>query len=147
MSRGSMRWTEEMHADWREREIKREAEAAAARPTLALKAQEIPEAVVLKDVLAALLRHPRVARAWRVNSGAGHLVYRDGSASRFLRFGFPGSPDIHGVLHGGTALFVECKRLGGKLTDDQDAFLNHMRKVGAVAFVAYGVGDVLRELA
>lgn len=139
----SLRWTEEVHDAWKRREAKREAD----RPSLKLTAPEIPEAVVLKSVLAALLRHPRVARAWRVNSGAGHLVRKDGGISQFVRFGFPGCPDLHGVLHGGTALFVECKRAGGKLTDDQDRFLNLMREVGAVAFVAYGVEDVTRELA
>ena len=147
MAKSGLRWSAENHAQWQASEARREAETAAARPSLALKHSEIPEAQVLKAVLAALLRHPRVHRAWRVNSGAGHLVYRDGSASRFLRFGFPGCPDLHGVMKDGRALFVECKRVGGRLTDDQDKFLCDMRAVGAVAFVAFGVEDVMRELA
>jgi hypothetical protein len=138
-----IRWSEENHAAWQAKEAAREAD----RPALKLTPTEIPEAQVLKSVLAALLRHPKVARAWRVNSGAGHLVYRNGGASQFIRFGFPGAPDLHGVMNDGRALFVECKRAGGRLTDDQDAFLCSMRKVGAVAFVAFGVEDVMRELA
>jgi hypothetical protein len=135
------RWTEENHAAWKARE------AASDPPPLKLTPTEIPESVVLKSVLAALLRHPKVARAWRVNSGAGHLVYRNGGASQFIRFGFPGAPDLHGVMNDGRALFVECKRAGGHLTDDQDKFLNDMRRVGAVAFMATSVEDVMRELA
>ena len=140
MGKGS-RWTEENHAAWKARE------AASDPPPLKLTPTEIPEAVVLKTVLAALLRHPKVARAWRVNSGAGHLVYRNGGASQFIRFGFLGAPDLHGVMNDGRALFVECKRAGGRLTDDQDKFLNDMRRVGAVAFMATSVEDVMRELA
>ncbi len=142
------RWTTATHEQWLAKEAAREAARESKDPPpLKLTPTEIPESMVLKTVLAALLRHPKVARAWRVNSGAGHLVYRNGGASQFIRFGFPGAPDLHGVMNDGRALFVECKRAGGRLTDDQDKFLNDMRRVGAVAFMATSVEDVMRELA
>ena len=105
-----------------------------------------PESSVLSGVLKVLQLHRRVAFAARMNSGAGRFMYPDGSTSQFLRFGFKGMSDILGLLVDGRFLAVECKRAGEKLTDEQQAFFELVRNNNAVAIVAYGIDDVIREL-
>lgn len=147
MSRGGLRWSEENHAEWREKEVRRELdEAKTIGKPLRLEPSVEPESSVLSNVLTALLNHPKVAKVWRQNTGAGQFVYPGGEKSRFLRFGFKGSPDIHGYLRGGRACYCEVKRLGEELTPEQAAFLENAREAGCIAFVARGVDDVFREL-
>lgn len=82
---------------------------------------------------------------WRNNSGAAKTE-RGG----FVRFGSAGSPDILGCLPGGRLLAIECKTETGKLSQDQEQFLGHLRALGAVVVVARGINDIeacLREFA
>jgi hypothetical protein len=103
------------------------------------------EAQVLKAVLRALELHPAVAKVWRMNTGAGQLV-RKGGFSQFMRFGFPGSPDIYGYMADGRALYCEVKRPSGTLKPEQAQFLADAQAAGCVAFVARSVDDVLLVL-
>lgn len=103
---------------------------------------EPTETEVLSAVLQALRYHQSVAWCQRMNSGAGKLTYPDGKQSRFLRFGFPGCPDIIGQLKDGRFLAVEVKRPSGDVSPDQAAFLEMVRKNGGVGFVARRVEDV-----
>ena len=112
---------------------------------LRLTRPEPSEAQVLAAVLEYLQRHPQVVWVARMNSGAGMMV-RKGKIGQFMRFGFTGCPDIHGMLTGGRALYVECKRPSGKLTPEQDEFLQRAREHGGCAFVARSVDDCIREL-
>lgn len=107
---------------------------------------EPTEAQVLAAVQQALNHHHAVAWHQRMNTGAGKLVYRDGDASRFLRFGFPGCPDIIGQLMDGRFLAVEVKRPSGKLSDEQKQFLALVRDNGGVSFVARCVEDVASSI-
>ena len=111
-----------------------------------LKAPEPKEAVVLNSVLMALLYHPKVADAYRMNTGAGKLMFADGTASRFIRFGKRGSPDIHGYLVDGRALFVETKRPSGRKRKEQVEWIERARRHGCAAFFAHRIDDVFREL-
>jgi hypothetical protein len=111
-----------------------------------LKHPEPREADVLSAVLQALALHPRVAWAQRMQSGAGRLV-RKGGASQFLRFGFPGCPDVLGQLRDGRVLACEVKRPSGKTTPEQTAFLDCVNANGGVALVARSADDVWRALA
>jgi hypothetical protein len=111
-----------------------------------LKRPEPKEADVLSGVLAALAMHPRVAWAHRMNSGAGKILRR-GKVSQFMRWGFPGCPDVLGQLRDGRALAVECKRPSGVVTQEQEAFLACVKANGGVAVVARSVDDVLEALA
>ncbi|HJV73141.1 MAG TPA: VRR-NUC domain-containing protein [Noviherbaspirillum sp.] len=113
---------------------------------LRLTRPEPKEAQVLQAVLRALELHPAVAKVWRMNTGAGKLVHGNG-ASQFIRFGFAGSPDIHGYMADGRALYCEVKRPSGKLKPEQAEFIQNAQKVGCVAFVARSVDDVLKALA
>ena len=94
----------------------------------------------------ALAMHPRVKRAYRMNTGAGRLIFADQTKSQFIRFGPKGSPDIHGWMTDGTALFVECKRPTGRLRAEQAAWIEAAKKDGCVAFVARSIDDVEAHL-
>jgi hypothetical protein len=106
---------------------------------------EPSESAVLDAILQALAVHPAVGGFWRQNTGA--FAIGEGRNRRFVRFGPKGSPDIHGYLKDGRALFVEVKRLSGRVSDDQKVFIERVASNGAVAFVARNVDDVWNGLA
>lgn len=99
-----------------------------------------PEAAALSEVLKALKAHPAVAWCERQNSGAARI------GNRFVRFGWPGCPDILGMLRDGRFLGVEVKAKAGRLRPEQSVFLDRIRCAGGVAFVAHDLRDVMREL-
>lgn len=100
-----------------------------------------PEAAALAEVLKALRTHPAVCWCERMNSGAARM------GARFVRFGWPGCPDVLGQLNDGRLLGVEVKARGGRLRPEQTLFLERINQAGGVAFVARDLRDVLRELA
>lgn len=57
-----------------------------------------------------------------------------------------GVPDILGVLPGGKALMIEIKTEKGRVSEQQEAFIEKARKLGAVAFVARSVNEVMQVL-
>ena len=101
------------------------------------------EGAVLSAVLEYL--HARQIFAWRNKTGAVK-VRGPAGGERFLRFGKVGSSDVIGCLPDGRFLGVECKAAGGRLSAPQADFLASIRDRGGVAFVAYGIEDVEREL-
>lgn len=155
---GGLRWSEQAHAQWKAREVERDARIALPvvgtanaqdkpRPKLKLTPSVAPEAAVLDAVLKALRLHPRVAWCERMNSGAGRFVYPDGKTSQWITFGFVGMSDILGQLRDGRFLACEVKARNGKATLEQLGFLSNVRHHGGVAFLAYSIDDVMRELA
>lgn len=113
---------------------------------LRLTRPEPAERDVLSSILQALKFYPQVARAWRQNTGAGRFIYPDGSTSQFIRFGFPGQPDICGFMRDGRALFIETKKHCRSMSDDQESFLDQARNAGCVAFCARSVDDLREHL-
>lgn len=99
-----------------------------------------PEAAALLEVLKALHAHHAVAWAERMNSGTAQVQ------GRFIRFGWPGCPDVLGQLKDGRLLGVEVKSRTGRLRPEQAVFLERIRAAAGVAFVARDCRDVLREL-
>lgn len=99
-----------------------------------------PEAAALVEVLKALRTHPTVAWVERMNSGAAKV------GGRFIRFGWPGCPDVLRQLRDGRLLGVEVNAQAGRLRPEQSLFLERIRGAGGVAFVARDLRDVLREL-
>ena len=83
-----------------------------------------PEAAALVEVLKALRTHPAVAWAERMNSGAATV------GGRFIRFGWPGCPDVLGQLKDGRFLGVEVKAAQGRTSPEQVAFLERIRGAG-----------------
>lgn len=57
-----------------------------------------------------------------------------------------GVPDILGVLKGGKMLAIEVKKKGGKLSPEQADYLDKIKSLGGVAFVAMSVDDVIEGL-
>ena len=93
-------------------------------------------------VLAACLELLRVRGVvhWRSNAG-GTYYERAGGGRRYVRFNTPGISDILCVLSpGGRLLAVECKSATGKLTAEQTAFQEAVRREGGQAVV---IRDVL----
>ena len=79
--------------------------------------------------------------AYRQNQGAFHP--RDRHGERFIRFtSINGVSDIIGVLPNGRFLAVECKRPGNNPTNDQQAFLDAVRRRGGLALVVYDASDL-----
>ena len=98
------------------------------------------EAAALVEVLKALRTHPAVAWCERMNSGVARI------GGRFVRFGWPGCPDVLGQLKDGSLMGCEVNGLAGKLRPEQAVFLDRIRAAGGVAFMARDCLDVLREL-
>lgn len=97
---------------------------------------------IQKAILQALKLHPMVAFVGRFNSGVA--VNTDGNVSRYTRFNtVAGFPDIHGMLQGGTAFYIEVKRPGGKPSDEQRDFLALIKRNGGRGGIAYSVEDAL----
>lgn len=57
----------------------------------------------------------------------------------------PGISDLL-ICYEGKFVAVEVKKPGGKLSPLQEQFLHDVRTAGGIAFVAYSVDDVVREL-
>jgi hypothetical protein len=104
-----------------------------ARPVFA-------EAAALHEVLAALRAHPRVCWAQRLNTGATRV------GRRFVRFGFPGCPDVLGQLQDGRPLAVEVKGPRVRLRPDQKVVLIRVADAGGVAVVARSLRGVVAAL-
>lgn len=62
------------------------------------------------------------------------------------RYHVKGVSDVLGVLSDGRILAIEVKTKTGRLTDEQEVFIEEIRKRNGVAFVARSVDDVIREL-
>ena len=99
-----------------------------------------PEAAALVEVLKAVRAHSLVAWAERQNSGAARI------GARFVRFGWPGCPDILGQLRDGRFLGVEVKAAKGGASPEQVAFLERIRGAGGVGFIARDLRDVVQAL-
>lgn len=98
------------------------------------------EADILKAVLATLELHPKVGWAARANSGLFEVQ------GRYVRAGWKGCSDVVGQLKDGRWLACETKSATGRLTADQQLFLDTVNQHGGLAFVARSVDDVMRAL-
>jgi hypothetical protein len=95
------------------------------------------ESAVLAAILEALLYERSVAWARRMNTGATKIE------GRFIRFGFPGCPDILGQSKDGRLIAIEVKRPKGRQRPAQIAFVEHARDHGARAGFAQDVMGAL----
>jgi len=86
---------------------------------------------------------------WRNNSGARKFAYqrKDGKVTNnFFQWGKTGSGDIIGMTRDGRFLSIEVKALGKKPTEAQEEFMAEVQKNGGIAFVAWSVDDVAKNL-
>jgi len=138
----------------RERQARREAFNGGSRGRVI-----VPERDVLAAGLELMHKHPGVRFAFRMNSGSGFLLYADkfkqlvadghlkAGDARFMRFGFPGCPDVIAMLAGGRLCFAEAKSSVGPIRDDQQAVLEATNAGGGLGFVFRSVEDVVKALA
>lgn len=122
-----------------------QSEIKESKPRAALLTPK-PDAPLEKDIQKAIIQalnlHPMVAFVGRFNSGVA--VNSDGNVARYTRFNtVKGFPDIHEMLQGGCAFYIEVKRKGGKVSDEQSEFLTMVKRNGGRAGVAYSVDDAL----
>jgi hypothetical protein len=71
--------------------------------------------------------HPLIAFWWRQSTGAMKLN------GRYVKFSFRGASDLMAVTVNGRFVACEVKGSGGRLTKDQEAFLENVRKAGGIA--------------
>lgn len=105
---------------------------------------------IQKTILAALALRRDVVFVGRFNRG--QAVATDGRGeTRYTPFNsVPGFPDIHGLLVGGRAFYIEVKRPHPnyeKPSDVQQRFLDEARAGGAAAGVAVSVEEAEAILA
>ena len=96
------------------------------------------EAGVLRGCLKQL--HSLGLFTWRNNSGT---LWAGGQP---VSFGFPGSPDIIGILPDGRFLGVECKSPTGRQSMKQKAFEQRVAASGGVYILAHSVDEMIRRL-
>lgn len=102
-----------------------------------MKNKNIPERIVLEQCLQFLKL--KGFFCWRNNTGALK------SGSRFIRFGFPGSADILGILPNGRFLAVECKRSkGGILSEKQKEFQKAITENNGIYILANDVNVLIQ---
>lgn len=64
---------------------------------------------------------------------------------RFFDTGLPnGFCDLFGFRPDGQIFFIEVKKPGGRVRDDQKKFIDVVKRNGALAGVAYSVDDALK---
>lgn len=81
----------------------------------------------------------RQIRNYLTQIGAWHIKTHGNMFSR------AGTPDILACVNG-RFVAIEVKRPGGVISELQKANIELIRKVGGVAFIAYSVEDVERNL-
>lgn len=111
-----------------------------------LRALAPSEAQTQSAILRYLAIAPRVAWAARMNSGAVKIPV-PGGKDRFVRYGFPGCPDVLGMFTDGRLLAIEVKSPTGRATAEQRAFLELVAASGGVSVLARSVDDVVAALA
>lgn len=106
--------------------------------------RQIPERDVLASCLAIL--EARRIPAWRANTGAVTKTNAAGR-KRFIRFGTPGQADILAILPPrGRLLAIECKSQRGRVSADQEAFLQMVRDAGGLTVVVRDASELLAVL-
>lgn len=68
------------------------------------------------------------------------------SVRRCGRHGENGVPDLVGCMKDGRFICVEVKKAGGKLSKDQESFLEQIRGTGGLGIVAFSLDDVIRAI-
>lgn len=83
--------------------------------------------------------------AW-INTSVGVFDAKKKTYRRTIGVGrINGTSDILGIWQR-RFLAIEVKRPGGKLTHDQIVFLERVRENGGIAFTAYSLDDVIKNL-
>ena len=103
---------------------------------------------IQKIILQALKLHPKVACIERTNTGSGRFMRKDGTAGRYVSFGFKGQADLTGVAKDGRVIAIEVKRpkTRNNLSPEQKSYLAQIREAGGYAGVATSVAEAFAIL-
>lgn len=103
-----------------------------------------PSESMIKEAILTYLWYQKIF-CWNNESvgiyDAKHRAYRKKNS----RFQLKGVADILGIFSN-RFLAIEVKSKEGRLSDDQEAFLNMVSKQGGISFVARSVDDVEKVL-
>lgn len=80
---------------------------------------------------------------WLSAKGCFFWVTPNGRSRGNHRYKRNGIPDIQGIWKG-RPLYIEVKKLGGRLSMEQYKFIDEATKHGAIAFAAYKIEDVVK---
>ena len=97
------------------------------------------EKELLDDLIAEASKFG--ARLWRFNSGMAVMP-----GGNWVRFGFPGAPDLVGLTKTGKFLAVEAKTKNTKITAAQKNFAKLIQNMGGIHIFAYKVDDLTNVL-
>ena len=109
----------------------------------------LSERQILKQILDYLNKHPKVAFAYRQNTGCMSKKYTDKlgrTKTHYVRFSFPGASDIIGMLKDGSFLAIEVKGNEGVVSAKQLAFLDMVNKDKGLGILAYSLDDVMEKI-
>ena len=98
------------------------------------------EADIQKMILRLCRIHPKVCWIARMNSGV--MTAGPADNQRYIRMGFKGCSDLLGMLKGGRLLAIEVKSKNGRVSPDQQAFLDKVNSGSGLGIVARSVVDV-----
>lgn len=130
---------------------RREAKGIPALVPLEVKAKRVrkpaeggepTEQDIQRDIIRTLRADPRVSFVGRFNRGMAY-----GASGAPVQFNtVPGFPDLHGMLKGGLAYYIEVKRPKARTTEEQAAFLQGIRDDGGLAGIATSPAEALAIL-
>jgi len=102
-----------------------------------------------KDIENLLLKYLNILPstfAWKNNSTGIYDAKRGCYRKQQNKWAINGVSDILGVHHG-RLLAIEVKTPSGKVTAEQQEFIDRVQREGGIAFVARSVADVRQMLA
>ena len=82
---------------------------------------------------------------WRQNVGAHKIESENGGKGRFIRYGWPGLPDLF-VIAGKRIVGIEVKAIDGEQSQAQFNFQVNFEKAGGIYILARSVDDVITAL-
>lgn len=94
----------------------------------------------VRDYLQLLENQGKIDWYERLNSG--EVLAKQAAAVYKVKLCRPGTPDFI-VLHYGLPIFFECKKKGGKLSEEQLAFADKMYKQGIPCYKVDKIEDVI----
>lgn len=99
------------------------------------------------DVVSSIMDYLIARRifAFRINNTPIYDPRGGGQFRRKGKYEMYGVADILGMFDG-RMMAIEVKRPGGKPSDYQIEFLTKVRQYGGIAFVAYSIEDVIKNL-
>ena len=104
------------------------------------------ETLIVSAIMQALYYEQaqgRVCWANRMNSGATKYLDKKTGKERFVQFGFPGCPDIHGMMSDGRALYFEVKTETGVISEHQQVFMDKVLAAGAVGGIVRSADEAV----